>query len=264
MTKPWLCRIHLTNVDRVADVRAEPGIQVATDLQHFWLRGEDLKDALLIKLQSVADGPVFRLINDYELVPDGSHVPTETLPELQWNPLSTYSQLLLPVAAVPHAKVPRCQLTLVRSGRERPAELLITDFTKFASWALAAATIRLQRCQFAVMDDVKSLESATCLVKGTPLPSIQGQRFWLAGRIAIPLGFEWSPSVDETTFDQVLIAQQPTEISSQDILLWRRSNAGHDDSTCVVPSSAFHPATRQCIRRLQRDGNEESRGGPSD
>lgn len=221
------------------------------DSNYLWLRGNHLSDVLQTKLHSIADGPVFEIVNDRDLIPLGGRVPTETLPEVNWAPLRELTSLSLPVAALPQGKVSRIQLSLLRSSVERPADLVLCRFLDFAAWGLAEADVRLQRCRVAVMDDSNAAPDSMCLIWGRPLPAVNGERFWLSGQVAMPVGFDCSPAIDHGTLLSILAKAYDGEISGGDVVLWRHDDGDSADSLCVVPSDDFAAASRQSIRKLQ-------------
>ena len=251
MTKPWLCRIRRINSYRVSTVRGEPGVEAALDSEYIWLRGNTLPDSLRRKLHGVADGEIFEIHDGTELIPLGNSVPTEILPDRQWRPLLEASSLLLPVASVPRGRVSRCQLSLVRTAAERPAEMLLCCFSDFVAWGLSESDVRLRSCRFAVTNGRNEFGKPNCLVSGATLPALNGQRFWLAGQVALPLGVDCYPAVDHTSLSRILALAHEVRISSGDILLWHRGE--NMESVCVVPGDSFHAASRQKLRRIQAE-----------
>ena len=122
-------------------------------------------------------------------------------------------------------QIPRVRLTLERTMQEQDPALLITDEASFRDWASSAPEVRLQGSRFAVSrskyrePDDRSVPVPRVAVQGQPLPPLMGERYWLAGIIAIPLGFTWVPHVDVKTLETVL--SRGLEESSHRILIWR-------------------------------------------
>ena len=201
------------------------GVQAAIVRERVWLRGEGLDAAMSRMLATVADGPVYQLASDGRLIPFGSAVPTERLPEVEWRLLSETLSPVIPSPRIAAVQIPRVRLTLERTVQEQEAALLITDEASFRDWALSAPEVRLQGSRFAVSrskyrePDDRSVLVPRVAVQGQPLPPLMGERYWLAGNIAIPLGFTWVPHVDVKTLETVL--SRGLEESSHRILIWR-------------------------------------------
>jgi hypothetical protein len=122
-------------------------------------------------------------------------------------------------------QIRRVRLTLERTVQEQDAALLITDEALFRNWALSAPEVRLRGSRFAVSrskfrePDDRGKPVPRVAIQGQPLPPLMGERYWLAGSIAIPLGFTWSPHVDVKTLETVM--SRGHEESSLRILVWR-------------------------------------------
>lgn len=201
------------------------GVQAAIVREKVWLRGDGLDAAMSRLLAIVADGPVYQLASERRLIPFGATVPTERLPEAEWRLLSETLSPVIPSAQIAAVQIPRVRLTLERTVQEQEAALLVADVTTFCEWALSAPEIRLRGSRIAVSRS-KFREPDDCRVpvprvaiQGQPLPPLMGERYWLAGSIAIPLGFTWSPHVNVKTLENVLSCG--FEESSRRILIWR-------------------------------------------
>ncbi len=248
MTSPWALKIANSHVQRATKVRTLAGIMAAYDGEHLWLKGESRDAATSVLLASIADGPVFDVLAPNLLVPSGDAVPTETLPDLSWQPLRDLVQLSLPNAAVPFGRIRKARLQLVRSETVRPAEVLICERSSFVSWAGTAAEIRLHACRFAVQRSGRPDETTMVVVKGNPLPAIAGCLFWLSGNVAIPLGFEWSPAVDEATVRDVLLRSRE-DAKRSTLVIWQAPSKDHPTG-CLdfVAETDFVLASRTNVR----------------
>ena len=201
------------------------GVQAAIVRERVWLRGEGLDAAMSRLLATVADGPVYQLASEGMLIPFGAAVPTERLPEAEWRLLSETLSPVIPSPRMAAVQIPRVRLTLERTAQEQEATLLIADEASFRNWALSAPEIRLRGSRFAMSrpqyrePDDRSVPEPRVAIQGQPMPPLMGERFWLAGSIAIPLGFTWCPHVDVKTLETVL--SRGLEEPSLRILIWR-------------------------------------------
>ena len=258
MSTQWTFRIMLDHLYRVGNLRSMPGIMASLDSDAIWLRGDSLDDALHRILSAVADGPVFQLAPDGRLTPFGCTVPTERLVAQTWQPLTELLRPVLPSPALTKVRLPRVTLHLERmeqTNEQHDAALLLTNWPTFRDWAESAAEIRLLACRFAVCSQLDgetdfSNASPRVAIVGNPLPPLPGKRFWLAGRVAVPLGFHWSPSVDSKTLERTLCPPQQDNLSR--IWIWEvEENILHS-----IVSSELIPAVRANIRASDKSHQE--------
>ena len=159
--------------------------------------------------------------------------------------------LTFPGPAVARVRVAKARLQLVRSTFERPANILLCEFSAFAAWADMASEIRLHACRFAVTQAYEGLPMMA-VVNGTPLPPVPGRRFWLTNNVAIPSGFEWTPAVDEATL-RAAVATAFDACPDSAIILWNvdsvsdAANASGDRLELVAQTD-FITATRTNVR----------------
>lgn len=280
MTAAWTFRIDVKHASRLGELRAMPNLQAAMLENSLWIRGEKLDEKLFHQVAAFADGPVYRLDDHMRMTPFGKSVPIDRFPECEWRPLTDVLQPELPVARSIAFRLRRCALSLTRtineqeaSVLEQEASVLITSWRQFERWASDAPEIRLDVCRFAVCDeDNESGEDGpeVCVV-GKPLPPLPGHRFWLAGHIACPLGFHWSPAVDVETLTEVLsrslpqrdsdmidatVASLPVKPKAGDLWIWQQN--GHLE---VLHAASFVPALRTHVRATAREiwADEEHR-----
>jgi hypothetical protein len=142
-----------------------------------------------------------------------------------------------------------------QTNEQHDAALLLTNWPTFRDWAESAAEIRLLACRFAVCSQLDgetdfSNASPRVAIVGNPLPPLPGKRFWLAGRVAVPLGFHWSPSVDSKTLERTLCPPQQDNLSR--IWIWEvEENILHS-----IVSSELIPAVRANIRASDKSHQE--------
>lgn len=248
MSTLWSFRVSLSHLLRVGELRSLTGVLAVIVDNMLWLRGEGLDAELHRVLAPIADGPVFELALDDRLTPFGASVPIERLPEADWKPLSEILTPILASSQMAVVQVPRVRLTLERTTIEQDAALLVTEWRAFYHWALTAPEVRLQACRFAVCrDSLPEFGNSTgpmhrVAIVGQPLPPLIGERFWLTGSIAIPLGFHWVPRVDVKTVEAVFA--KDAQDTSPRIRFW------HAEQNLVeeIVSSEWVPLTRANVR----------------
>ena len=258
MSDRWAIRLSLQHLHRVGELRAWPGVDAAVNTGNnadiLWLRGDGLDSALQRKLATIADDHVFQLADDGRLTAYGQYFPPERLPNLNWRNLTGFLYPGLPAARMTSVRFPRVALSLERSSNVQQEALFVTEWDSFFRWTIAAPEIRLLACRFAVswLDDTdqvsKSIRSARVVVQGNPLPSIDAERFWLAGCVAVPLGYHWTPFVDVATLEASMRKLTGTDAGPNPLFLWNRN----DRSMEVVAGTDFIPVTRGNVRLLDQ------------
>ena len=122
-------------------------------------------------------------------------------------------------------------LKLVRSSKNRQANLMRTSWERWRTYAITAPAVRLSRLGFAVS------ENAEVLIRGTPLPPIPGRHFLEDNGIIIPIGWQFEPNVGSKVVRQVL------KLDATEKALF-----SEDGSFELVPDTAFVQATRSAVR----------------
>jgi hypothetical protein len=235
----WALRLARENASSLAGLRLIPGIEVAGAGDELWLRGQRAEESTgLLALPAV---------ERYEWQPPDrlrrvdQRIPSQRLPSLEWQPLDSWLRVELPTAALPANDPAPVALRLARAGREHTPDLLLTRWNEFASFALSAARVRLERWHFAATADGR------VLVRGTPLPPLPGQRFLLQNGVAVPAGFTWLPAVSAAVLARRLGA------SAEALVMWNE-----DGTITRFHPEQFVPVTRSAIRTTGRAQPEAS------
>lgn len=232
---PWVICLAREDAAALAEQRLANGLEVAEAGADLWLRGPPGEDALDAKLAAVPASGRYELLAANQLRRIGHRVPSARLPALQWQPLSAWLRVELPVAALPANSPAPIPLRLVRSGDEHEPELLLTSLVEFTRFAAQAAQVRLDRLQFAAAADGR------VLVRGRPLPPLPGQRFVRHSGLALPAGFAWQPAVSAE------VLARRFGVSGDSLVLW------NDDGTITrFHGEQFVPATRSAVRETER------------
>ena len=174
----------------------------------------------------------FWRVDDGQLCRLGSRLPQGFLPQGPWESLLSLWMLVeLPPSSLPAQIVNRIPLKLVRNSQHRDANLLLTSMEQWLTYGSTAPQIRLDRWDFAVSLDRE------VLIRGVPLAPIPGKYFALAGGIAVPCGWHWSPAVDVDVLARTFC------LAEGDLILWR-----DDGRIEQIAEHQFVRATRSAIR----------------
>ena len=200
-----------------------------------------------VRIAGVSEGPHSQ---DGRLTVFGNAVPTARLPDLNWQRLADFLQPVLPTARLTSVQLPRITLLLKRSTDVQHEAVMVTDWKSFSNWANTAPEVRLHCCRFAVSQEVAGHDSlnsdraARVVIQGNPLPPLEGERYWLAGRMAVPLGYRWTPAVDVATLEASIRKQNERNAGPQSLWIWN----GAKNTIDVVEGSDLIPVTRANVR----------------
>lgn len=239
----WVFHVAAESVSRLFPLRLARDVRIAVDTNTLWVRGRGIDAQRAVELSTMADRAVLLIGSDDRLTPAGATVPTQHLPQLDWMPISEYLAAEIPEPALAPWSEFRVQLRLVRSEVPRSEQALLTNWPEFRTWGMTVSGIRLKPLRFAV-------SGQSVLVTGRPLPSLRGDRFWNAGQVFLPLGFHWTPAVDENTLNAVILrtSSRRTESSGDNagermFYLWNKEHSQID----AIRQTDFVPATRANI-----------------
>ncbi|MBL8819489.1 MAG: hypothetical protein JNL58_25880 [Planctomyces sp.] len=239
----WVFYVAAESVSRLFPLRLARDVRIAIDANTLWVRGQGIDAQRSVELSTMADRAVLLIGSDDRLTPAGATVPTQQLPKLDWIPISEFLAAEIPEPASAPWSQFRVQLCLVRSDVPRPEQALLTNWSEFRQWGMTVSGIRLKPLRFAV-------SGQRVLVTGRPLPSLRGDRFWIAGQVLLPLGFHWSPAVDEHTLNAVILRTSSSKTESCGVnagermfYLWNKELNQID----AIRQTDFIPATRANI-----------------
>lgn len=237
MNFPWAICVAKEDAAALAALRRQPGVEVAGDAAHTWLRGQpgDEKLArLLAALPAIARYEWYpkqdrlRLINE--------RMSARTLPQLSWQPLSAWLQVELPSTTLPGFVPEPIMPALARCADEREAAVLLTTLPELETFVLSAPQVRLERLQMAAAAE------GQVLVRGTPLPPVTGRRFVLhAECIAVPAGYTWTPTISTQVLRKLFNAPAGA------LVLW-----GENGTITILTEEQFIPLTRRALLATQR------------
>jgi hypothetical protein len=233
-----LLHSDFTALGRLLDSHAE----IAVDSKHIWVRYQS-DDERAAGVAHYIHGQHFRLLENKLLVPLGSSVATERLPELDWRELEKAIEFKLPAAALSGrltaAELP--ELKLLRGGAERPASAGLYSLDELIKWVVAAPQFRLQKLAACVAE-------YEVLVIGNPLPPIACEYLCQDGRLLTPAGMTWYPRIDA---ESVL---EHFDVAKDQILLWTKT-----DEWSSIPIDIVKPLRRGSIRAFDNKQRFEQR-----
>jgi hypothetical protein len=203
----------------------------------LWVRGskKDVDAEPVLSLLPAAR--FFDLIEPDRLRGHGRLVPTMRLPPTRFQPLRAFLSLRVPALALPAESSKAVELRLV-PGRapgqpSRLEELLLARIESFREFLSEAPSHRLSPLVFALNG------RGEALIRGTPLPSIPGERFLSRDGIAVPAGWVWTPTVGYSVLRNWL------GLAPSTLAVWRV-----DGTISEVSKSLFSPASRRVRHAL--------------
>ncbi len=182
---------------------------IAREAQHYWLRYSADNELCRAAALSIPSEHFSLHAEDY-LVQDGAQIATDRLPKLTWTSLRDFVQLRLPRANLA-GRLQVKQIAaweLQRGGKEQAADAALYDAVALNQWLTSASAVRLASLRFcaaAIAHDTANARndnSPIVFVVGNPLPPIPCQFLCKLGRIFIPAGYHWVPSLDSSIVEQ--------------------------------------------------------------
>jgi hypothetical protein len=226
----------LAAVHDVARLRLHPQITCCAVDDALWLRGANADDPLRFALRSILGVECFDVDDAGKITPSGRRIPVGRLPDGPWTPLEEWLLLALPRSSLPARAPALSPLRLVRTSRERAANVLVTDLAAWHEFATAAPQIRLQNLSFAASDD------GLVVIRGLPLPPLPGRPYCETDGVAVPSGWRWSPAVEARVLRDAL------ELADQDLALFTQEGVSE-----IVRGDDFVGATRSALRLTQEE-----------
>ena len=236
MTPLWAIRLPMEKAVGSACLREVAGVEVCEREEAVWLRGYADNESLDLRLRAIAGADRFRVLPDGQLLSPGAFVPHGWLPEGPWLELKNWITLTLDPPAFAGRLDNRTFVKLVRAAAEETPSVIQTTMDSWHDFGTAASQVRLDKWYFAVSEDGR------VTIRGIPLPSIAGLRYFEKQGIAVPLGWTWSPAVDAGTLRELF------DLHPNDLVLLQ------PDGTCQkIRADNFVGAGRSAIRVTAED-----------
>jgi len=232
----WAAVIPTADAHQLAALRHLGQVEACAHGGEVWLRGPDADEAVDLAVRRLSGARRFALADDGVLTPVGARTPTGRLPDGAWLALEQFVTPQAPTAGLPALTRARLPLTLVRSSRQRPANVLLTDTAAWLAYAATAPQVRLEPLTFAASADGR------VIVRGTPLPPVRGMQMAAEGGIAVPCGWRVEPDLDA----DVIRAAAGSEASDLLIL-------APDAAASFIPGDGFVAASRSAARQTAEE-----------
>lgn len=183
-------------------------------------------------------GPCYEFEQGGPLTRVGQRVPSAELPAGPWVELQNWMQLEVATPSFGGVTDERVRLTMARSATVEDPDLVLTSMEEWQRVGLSAPEVRLGRWAFAVSSDRR------VIVRGNPLPVVQGCRFVEKDGLATEAGWTWSPKVSASVLID-LLGLEPDDLA----LL------SSDGSWIPLKGRCFVRATRSAIRASVGDSD---------
>jgi hypothetical protein len=188
MGESWAARFPEAEFMSAGALRLFPEVQAGEQAGDVWLRGPMGDEALVRAVRKLPGAIRYKLHDDGQLFPWEGRLPCGRIPRMAWAPFAEWLVCEPQAAALAGEVARRAAFRVVRTAGEREATVLVTDLDTWVAFSLRAAAVRLRPLSFAVAADRRTV------VRGRPLPPIQGVRYAERDGIAVPCGFEiWPP-----------------------------------------------------------------------
>lgn len=230
----WAVALEQSDADAIVTFRDQNDVRVCCSSGKLWLQGNEDQPAAMLALR----GQRYRVLDDGQLLAEGNRVPLGHLPgqDEKWLPIDEWVTVEMPTAGWTATKVGRVAMRLKRSSIPAECSAILVEQQQWLDYADTVAAVRLKCWHFAAAADGR------ILVLGNPLPSLEGTRFVVTNRIALPAGFCWIPQVDAATVRRGFG-------DPDGLILWQQgSDASDGDQVELIPDDAFVAATRSAIR----------------
>lgn len=236
-TMSWVARVPLDHADAVAVLRHEPGLIACEFDSSFWIRSTSptaaLKEELAQRLRTEAVAQLLHVTATGTVIPWGKRVPTGPLPSGPWLLLAELFTPVAPLARYAAQRPAPAAITMVPSETIVAPTLLRLSLGDWNAYVRTAPNLRLARWEFAANT------TGDVLVRGLPLPPIDGQHYWEADGLFIPCGWKWSPEVSADIVRTVLHLEPGTfALVDATTSTWE-----------IIHPEAFVPARRHNVRR---------------
>ncbi|WP_425617734.1 hypothetical protein NA78x_001421 [Anatilimnocola sp. NA78] len=205
----WAARLPRSAATGLGALRFLSGAEACIVDDAVWLRGRELSEADQLRLRQLPGAERFQVNERQEIISFGALLPVGILPTAEWERLSRFlTPVLIPALTTVGVTRPSVSLILVRDTQQREVAALITSIAAWHRYVETAPQVRLSKLKFAASD------AGQVLIVGTPLPPIDGARYWEEAGIYCAAGLRWQPAVDAQVVRKVL------ELGKDEIAVW--------------------------------------------
>jgi len=182
-------QLPTAEVHQLGALRLQPGLTACEHKGSVWVRVAESSDGSATALAALP-GVRYNVAADLQLTRVGQRTPAGWLPGADWLPLSEWLTVAIDPPGYSGVQTAKASLRLVRSAVPAEANMLLTTAAAWRAYAVAAPLVRLNALSFAVTG------GGEVVVRGWPLPAIQGSLFVQQQGVAAPAGWAWSPQLD--------------------------------------------------------------------
>ena len=224
--------VSVDQLNNIYSIRLIPNLKIAKvkESNLFWFRGISVEEAFNADVQLVNIKTIWQLNNEL-LFPIGKQTPETELPELEWESIIDYLKVEPPTSAMKSAEPQLIQLSLSGHDSDETINGLQTDLQHWLEFANTCPKHRLSNLRYACSEQQK------VLILGQPLPPLPGSTFWRAGKMLIPSGYRFEPTIGLMEVENMLKLNQEIAVFN--------ANMSYE----VIPLAAFEGASRSSIRR---------------
>lgn len=253
-TIQWITSIPIRQSDCLHTWVHSANVELLSKDDIVWMRGQAESEEALIevdqRLRAIPGAERFQVVDNHLLRPIDSRLPTCVYPDGPWKSAAAMLRVELPPSGL-CGSTPSTVTFRTTRGATAAANSTLTpsilecNFPEFYRWAITSSETRLEALAFACDADGQTI------VRGLPLPPVNGMRWIEYDNVAVPVGHSWQPSVSVQTLNQAL------ETSSDAIHFLEA-----DGRLRVLEHSVFVMATRSSVRlTAQSIGATTSIGG---
>ena len=230
MSEQRALRMCLEDSSCLGRLRRRSGVEVCQHQDAIWVRVREISDELEVELRKLP-GTRFSVLPDGQLVRFGKLVPSGHLPDDRWVRLARWMTVQADPPALSGEVSDGIGLRIVRGGQSGESNVIVTSLERWQKYAVGAPQVRLDRWAFAINGEGK------IVVRGEPLPPVQGGRFVERSGVAVEAGWTWSPRIAPDVLSEAL------GLASGDVaLLYEDGTWDH------VQAADFVRATRSAVR----------------
>lgn len=212
-------RIPLKSAVQAARGRLWNSAEGLLDDQFLWLRAPSCDSPWQELFRSVPGCTFFHLVEAESpaglLQQWGARLPSSAPPQGSWLPLQELFSVHVPSAGFPAGLTETVPVQLRRSAIERPAGLLVTEWSDWEAYALPALETRLSQWRFAREGGARVVIAPARAEAVVPPPPIRGQLYWGGAGVYLPLGYEPDPACELELLSRLL------RVGPGDVCLWQ-------------------------------------------
>lgn len=223
--------------DALGQVRCQEGLLAAEDANGIWLRGIPISGAAA-GIKQLPALHTYLLDEAEQLFPINKLTPVGRLPALQWQALTSFIPVSLPVSILPGRLAAPYFPRLITTSNTRKAGALLTTLPLWKQYVEYAPLVRLSRLEFAVSGTDK------VLIVGEPLPPLPGKEYWRQDDLLTPAGYDFDPPL------AAVLAAEHANPDQDSLLLFNE-----DGSWQKIPLEYLLPARRSTVRMIKEGGS---------